>query len=939
MKRGIVFLVCVLVFGTGSRAQDAAARLEPLPMDSTVRYGQLSNGLTYYIRYNNNPRERAYFYLAQRVGSVQEEESQRGLAHFLEHMCFNGSDHFEGNGIIDFCRRIGVRFGQDLNAYTSIDRTVYNIDNVPTTDRENIDSCLYILYDWANGLTLSEEEIDKERGVVHEEWRLSNDGMMRIFERRLPDLMPGSRYADRLPIGLMSVIDSFEYGELRDYYERWYRPDLQGVVVCGDVDVDYIEQRIEEIFGAIPAQTDGEPLVYYAVPDNDEPIIVCDKDKEVSQPMVLVARKHDALSRDLRPTVAGVLMDLVSTAMVQMMGYRFEELMENPDAPYLFIGMDDGEFLLTRSVESFNFYVIPREGQTREAVGALLEELERLGRYGFGEDEYERFKLDFGSALEQALLARATVKTSTLVDECVEHFLENESLADYGYENGLYGELLNQLPLESINDYAATVVGEGDTNVVVLAAFPDKEEYVLPEEGELREWLSEARSADVEPYVMEPLDLALLEREPMAGSLARPLGTDALGYKGVELSNGVKLYYKQTDFEENEVRLLAVSKGGSAMVGDEDIDNIEMFNRVMRGNGVGRFSGVELSKALTGKQARLGIGLGRTTEYMRGQAAPRDLATLMQLVYLHFTELYNDTLNYQTTMRSTAQSLANRGADPMTPLMDSLTVCPYGGHVRYQPLTVERLANVDYDRLREIYGERFGNAADFEFIVTGNFDEDSLKMLAARYLAALPAGGEKEAFGDDGARLWEGASRSDIFSKMETPSGYVVEMWHAGVKQTPVNRMAVQALEGLLEEEYLATIREEHSLAYTVGVTAGIKMLPEPYVSVMVDCPVKPEGAEQALELIDEGLRRMAKEGPKPEALAKVKEQMAKVAEMKMRDNAFYESAEEQWLLYGIDVATGWREALEKLTVDDVRKMAARVVKGGNKYDFILLPE
>lgn len=396
-----LILMLVLLFTCHMAGAQESSSQSTLPFDGNVVKGVLPNGLTYYIRHNDNPKERAFFYIVQKVGSVQEEDEQRGLAHFLEHMCFNGSEHFKGNGITDFCQRIGVRYGRDLNAYTSTDETVYNIDNVPTTVESNLDSCLLILYDWSHALTLDPKEIDKERGVIHEEWRMRSSAIMRIFERQLPTLMKGSRYANRLPIGLMSVIDNFKPDVLEAYYEKWYRPDLQAIVIVGDIDAKQMESKVKELFSRIPAVKDGAALEYYPIPGNKEPIVVVDKDKEIATPSIDLMIKHRPLPRKARQTTAALVEDYVTTVMQQMMQYRFDDLTQNPEAPYNSLDVGDTNFLLGKTEKALAFSTTPKDGKSEAAAEEMMREIVRADKYGFTEPEYERAKKQFLSNLDQ----------------------------------------------------------------------------------------------------------------------------------------------------------------------------------------------------------------------------------------------------------------------------------------------------------------------------------------------------------------------------------------------------------------------------------------------------------------------------------------------------------------------------------------------------------
>jgi zinc protease len=940
MKK-VLFTIILLLCCRFISAQNQQA-MQPLPFDTAVVKGTLPNGMTYYIQHNDNPRNRAYFYIAQKVGAVQEEENQRGLAHFLEHMCFNGSEHFPGNALIQYCQRIGIQFGADLNAYTAADRTVYNINNVPTTDEKNLDSCLLILYDWSHALTLDPKEIDKERGVIHEEWRMRSSAMMRILERQLPTLMAGSKYGNRLPIGLMSVVDNFKPEALRAYYEKWYRPDLQGIVIIGDFDVKQMEQKVRSLFGKIPTPKTPSKFEYYPVPDNAQPIIVVDKDKEVTTPNIEIAIKHDVLPRELRSTAAVVPMNYITTILSQMFSYRFDDLLQNPDAPYNALDMSDEDYILATTKKALTFDVTPKDGKSEEATADMLREIIRAVKYGFTDAEYERAKTQYLSNWDQAREARKKVKTGQLVNECVNNFLDNELKTSFEMRYQLYKQMAKMIPLNIVNTYLQKIVGKLDTNVVILATYPERENVTVPEKDVFEKLLTQVKTEDIKPYEVKTVNTKLLENEPQAGTIKKELPADNMGYKTIVLSNGIKVLYKSTDFDESKIIMSAVSKGGTSELPLKELDNAQMFNDVMGNNGLGQFNSNDLRKALTGRQVSIAPQIRHYTESINGKSSPKDFRTFMQLVHLYFTQLNNDTLNYRNVLKNEEQELANRAANPQSALQDSATIRFRDNNPRQQPFTLERLKNVSYEGIRKIYQERFGNANDFTFIFTGNINADSIRTFAKLYLASLPVQKSKpENYKNDGLTFWKGMQQCRFNKKMETPMAIMVQAWNGKYPYSVKNDAVSEAAGRVLDEMYLQTVREKYSLVYSINSDVTLLNDPNPIFLLETACPVKPEKCDSALLLVDEGMKNIADHGVGQEYLSKVKEQMLKIYENNLRENNFWQHLQEDKILQnGRDGYTGYKEALQSITSDDIQKFIRDIViKQQNRMNLIMLPQ
>jgi zinc protease len=578
--------MAVVLAAVGAITSWAQMEMPAVPVDPDVRIGKLDNGLTYYLRHNEWPENRAEFYIAQKVGSLQENDDQRGLAHFLEHMAFNGSKHFKGNELLRWCESVGVKFGTDLNAYTSIDRTVYNISNVPTTRESIVDSCLLILYDWADGLLLEKEEIEKERGVIHEEWRLRTSAQMRMLERDLPKLYPGSKYGHRMPIGLMEIIDNFEPQFLRDYYEKWYRPDNQGLIIVGDINVDQVEQKIKTLFSDIQLPENRAMVEPVAVPDNAEPIVVIDQDKEQQISLAEVMFKHDAVPDSMKSSLVYVLANYAKDCALGMLNDRLAELGQQPDCAYLQASVGDGTYLFSKTKDALELSVVPKEGQMEQAIQAVMAEARRAAEFGFTATEYSRSKQNTLSQLDKQLLNKDKRYNRQFVNQYVEHFLANEpipSLEDY---HQLMKQVVPALPLDAINQTMKELCPQNDSNLVILNFNQEKDGAQYPTEAGLLKAISDARAMQLEAYVDNVKDEPLMTVMPKKGTITKETKNELFGYTELTLSNGATVVLKQTDLKKDQVLLNAEGWGGSALYGEQDYANIKMFNDAVEASGL-----------------------------------------------------------------------------------------------------------------------------------------------------------------------------------------------------------------------------------------------------------------------------------------------------------------------------------------------------------------
>jgi len=938
MKLRKLFAAAMMLVALGSMAQSM-----PIENDPSVRTGKLPNGLTYYVKQNNWPEHRVNFYIAQRVGSLQEEESQRGLAHFLEHMAFNGTEHYPGNGVIDYTRSLGVEFGRDLNAYTSVDQTVYNINDVPSNRVSALDSCLLILKDWSNGLLLEGDEIDKERGVIHEEWRVRSSASQRMFERNLEKLYPGSKYGKRMPIGLMSVVDNFKYNEIRDYYHKWYRPDNQAIVVVGDIDVDRTEAKIKEMFGTIPAPAaDAAQVVDVEVPDNKEPIIVVDKDKEQQMNIIQVMYKTDPLPNEMKSDISYMLMKYAIDMACTMLDKRLDEKSQDPDCPYMQAGAGYGNYIFAKTKDCFQLFIAPKEGKTNEAVKAVTEEALRASQHGFTATEFARVKDDYMSNLEKQYNNRNQINNDRFGREYCAHYLNNEPYPSIEWTYQMMNMIAPNVGVEMINQLMAQMMPTTDENLVVLNFNPDKEGVALPAESELMGAINAAQEAKLEAYVDNVKDEPLMTVMPKPGKIVKETENKQLGFKELILSNGAKVILKPTTFKDDEIRYKAVSKGGSSLYGPEDWANCQMFDAVIGMSGLGNFSSNELQKALAGKNANVDLSMSTTRESLSGNSTKKDLETMFQMNYLYFTSIKKDEKAVTSLLNMLETQLKNKSTVPMAIFGDSVKNTIYNHSWRERPFNAENVKDINYDRVLEIAKERTANAADFTFYFVGSFDEATIKPLIEQYIASLPAKkGQAEDF-KEVTQLATGNVVNEFTQKMETPQATAVMMWHSSLAPyTMENDIKADITGQVLETLLLKKVREDEGAAYSPNGYAGMSMIgKKPFIQSVASISMKPEKKDIVLNIMRESLNEIANGQVEADALQKIKEKMLKDYDTNAKSNGSWINMLNTYNDYNLDLFNGYKEAVNKVTAADISNFVkTQLLSAKNRIEVIMLPQ
>ncbi len=909
-----------------------------LPVDKAVRMGKLKNGLTYYIRHNDTHKNLVNFYIAQKVGSIQEDEEQRGLAHFLEHMCFNGTDHFPGKGLINYLEGIGVKFGADLNAYTSIDETVYNINNVPVNVEGAVDSCLWILRDWADGLTLDPEEVDKERGVIHEEWRGRNSAMMRMQERMLAAIFPGNKYGTRLPIGIMEVVDFFPYQTLVDYYEKWYRPDLQGIIIVGDIDVKKVEKKLKKIFKSIEMPENPAERVYYPVEDFEETIFTQQTDKEQQNYVLQLMYKHDAPTREERNTAEYIRKNTVRSLAISMLNTRFSEIISKENPPYLNAGVGFGDYGTSQTKKSFNVSVTCKKEQIMQAIPMVYTEVERARRFGFTESEFNRLKKSMIAGMDTWYAERDKRSNDYHAQNCIRHFLDNESLMDPAYELELSKSILSSITLEEVNAVIPALHRKDNRVLVSFAPEKENDNIIYPGKEDIEMLLDMIASArGIEPYEDNSVDAPLLAELPKGGKVVST-EEGKWGTTIWTLSNGIKVVVKPTDFQANQITLTGYKVGGTTQYPDSEIINLSMLSSLSSVGGFGAFDAAQLGKKLAGSTARASVGSNALYDMINGECATKDVEDMFQLMYLKFTSPRKDMQAYESLTTRMRNSLKDRDINPNTALSDTLTFALYNGHPRTLPMLAADVDKIDYDRVLEIYKERTSDATGYMFFIVGNFELDAIKPYVEQYIGALPCNGRIEKIAETTVETRKGVYRNNFEKKMENSVGTEIIYYSGEIDPVQKNRIAMSFLSQILQIVYTEEVREKEGGTYGVGVSGNVVRRPKGEFSLTINFNMAPERREELAEIIVREFEKIAKEGPAEEHLEKVRSYMLKSFEESQKKNSAWLNWMYNYYFENENNHDNFEPIVKAMTKEDIRKFAEYIISLGNFIEVSMVP-
>ena len=936
MRLKKIFAAALLLLSVGNAT---AQQMPPIPVDKNVKIGHLDNGLTYYIRHNAFPEHVASFYIAQKVGSINENDDQRGLAHLLEHLAFNGTDHFKGNSLQDYLQSIGVEYGRNLNAYTSIDKTVYYFTDVPTTRTSAVDSCMLILKDWSNGISLTKEAINDERDVVHNEYRMRMVGQQLMLERNLPKLYQGDKYGYRMPIGLMSVIDGCKPETLRAYYRKWYRPDNQAIIIVGDVDVDHVEAQIKKLFSGIKVPKNAAKVVPVPVADNDTAIYVIDKNKEQKFDMINIMMKSeaypDSLKGDMNYLVEGYVRGVVSS----MFDARLSELAREENCPFLQASAGMGSYLISSTKDAFSISGVAKPGMVKEAYAAMLREAKRVRDFGFTATEYIRAKENFMSSMETMYENRNKMKNEQFTTQYVDHFTDNEPIPSLEDEYKIYQMMVPNIPLEAINGAMKQVIAETDTNFVSMVFMKEAEGVSYPTEQQLAQIVKQVRGEKLEAYVDNVKQEPLMATLPQAGSIKKVEENKELGFKKLTLSNGAKVILKKTDFKDNEIRFSGTAKVGYSAFQNDPV-NAANASTVWEVSGLAGFTGNDLQKMLAGKQVSVGLTMSPFRHGIAGTSTPKDLETMMQLLYLSMTNLTKDEKAFENLKNTYVTVLSNKSNNPNMVYQDSIQSTLYLGNKLALLPNVEDIQNINYDRVLDMQKQLYGNAKDFTFYFVGNYDEKVLLPLIEQYIASLPNKGMK--LKNQKIPYAKGEVKNIFTKAMENPQSQAREMWFVKLPAyTQKTAVLADISARLLEMKYLRSIREELSAAYSTGASCGLIFDYDGKLALTINgtAQLNPDKVDAAVPCFFKGMEETIA-APDANDLQKVKEILLKQAGVDEKTNSYWMQVLSMYDLRKVDTHTNYREMVKSVTAQQISDFLKNVVlKSGNHFEVIMKAE
>ncbi|MCK0131246.1 insulinase family protein [Flavobacteriaceae bacterium F08102] len=931
MKK-IIYTICLLIsFSNFAQSLDLDQKL---PVNTKVRKGVLANGMTYYIYNTDVTKGVASYYIIQNVGSILENDHQQGLAHFLEHMAFNGTKHFEGKGILQTLEKVGAVFGRNINAYTSFDETVYNMDNIPT-DNGMIDTCLTILQDWSNYLLLTDDEIDAERGVIKEEWRTRQNGRMRILAQTLPTMFNNSKYAERLPIGKMDIVENFEYKALRDFYHDWYRTDLQAIAVVGDIDVNEIEQKIKDKFSKIPAVKNPKERYNVAIPGNKEMLYKLAMDEEISTASILMSINHTKSLAD--KTVGDLRTSLLNGMVTGMISSRLKERSQNPDATFLGAGVSYRN--KSRLNDELAISVSPKPGKQAAAFKEVMTEVSRAVNLGFTKGELDRFIKQYTNYYETQVSKVEDLPHGQIINMFKADYLNNDTMTDIAEEFELVKKIFASLTVADLNSTIKKLYTK-ENRAVIVTGVKGKDNLT---EAQAKKILNEVENdTTLTPYTDEFSGKTLLSGlNVKAGHIVSETIDENIGATTFELSNGVKVHYKFADKNKNDVQLYATSKGGSSLIDDADLPSASMLGNIVQMSGLGDYSATELPKVLAGKTATTKISLSGLSETVSGASVTKDTETMMQMVYLRFVKPRFDEQAYKVLQGNIKNFLLQRSNDIGAKMQDSMTVALYGKNDPKNRIMDQALFDeVSFEKMKEIYHTRFNDPADFEFFIVGDITKEQLKPLLNKYIASIPTKGIKEEWKDNSSSWLSDVIDKDIYLKMEDPKSSVRIEYKNEMPYSLKNSMMARTLGDILQLRYTATLREEEGGTYGASVQGRFSKRPVEVASLFVGFDCNPDKVDDLVKIVHNEIQKIANGEINQEDLDKTLANYIKVRKEQKDYNSYDMSLLRNYFLegYNMEDPKSFDKIVNSITAKDIKKYTKRLLKNAKTYEIVFKP-
>jgi zinc protease len=925
--------LCFLVLTNATlKAQDDLSK--PIPFDPSVKTGTLANGLKYYIKKNGKPEKRCELRLALNAGSMLEKDDQQGLAHFVEHMCFNGTKNFKKSALVDFLESAGVKFGAHLNAYTSFDETVYMLQ-LPTDKEDIFTKGFQVLEDWAHNVTFDADEIEKERGVVISERRGRLGAGERMRQQWWPTAFEGSRYANRLPIGTIQVLEGFKHESLKDFYNTWYRPELMAVCAVGDFDVDKVEALIKEKFSRIEQKPNAAKHENFEVPDHKGLRVAIASDNEATQTTIQLNYKHPL---SIGTTLGDMRKGLIGEIFNNILGTRFDELISKGGTPFSFAYSGYSNYVRTKN--GFQSFGMVKETGILEGLRMLLTENERAKKHGFNQGEMDRSKKEMMTYMEKSFKERDKTESGNIVQGMVSSFLESEPMPDVAFQLEFYKKYLDGITLEEVNVLGKKWILEDGNNATCVIQAPRKSELTLPTEDDVKKVFEDIKSAKIEPLVEEAVATQLMTNMPKAGSILSEKKNAELGITELVLSNGAKVVYKPTTFKNDEVLMSAYSPGGYTLYPVADNDNGSFASFGIAQSGLGELDAVQLQRYMTGKIARISPYISELFEGFNGSYSPKDEETAMQMLHLYFTAPRKDEKMFKNVLTQQRVFVENMSKSPEAAFRDSVMIAMYKNHPRRQPFKAERLDKVNIDRAYEIYKDRFADAGDFTFFFTGNVEEKKFRTMVETYIASLPTKGRKETWKDPAVEPLTTSVAKNIQRGIEPKS--TVQMTYIGdFKFDRRSNFEMAALVKLLSTKLREKIREEKGGTYGVQVMPSLSKFPKERYQLTISFGCAPE---KVVELMDAALKEVediVNNGSDEKNMTKIKETFLRERETDMKENRFWSGYIAASYQNGLDVMdmNKYNAWVNALTGKDLKKFAKKYIKNGKLAKFTLKPE
>ncbi|MAZ28708.1 MAG: peptidase M16 [Cytophagaceae bacterium] len=910
---------------------------KPLPIDTSYNKGVLPNGMTYYIKHTDVVKNAASYYIIQNVGSILENDDQQGLAHFLEHMAFNGTENFPGKGVLNTLQKHGAIFGKDINAYTSFDETVYNMNNIPVKDGL-IDTCLTVLKDWSNYLLLTDEEIDAERGVIKEEWRTRQSGSSRLFDKSMPVIYNNSQYAKRLPIGKMDIVENFDYNTLRDFYHDWYRTDLQAIVVIGDIEPEEVENKIKDMFSSIPAVEHPKKRFVVDIPVNDTPEISYNLglDPEVSTSTIQMGIRHNNVHPE--NTVGDLKKSLMEDMVTKMLSTRIGEKSEDPESNFLFGGVSYGN--LSRTSNAFNIYVTPKINKQRDAFAEVLTEVVRAVKFGFVQPELDRAISEINNTYENSIAKKNDQPHRYIEYKIQQDFLQHNVVTDVEKEYDLAKKILSTITLDNLHNTIQNMYIKNNRFINVTGV--EGQENLSKEDAvKIINDIEDGKS--LTPYTdnLEGKNL-ISNMDINAGKILKTDINEQVSATTYTLSNGLKVHYRFVDEQKDNVSLLAISKGGMSLVADEDVPSARLISDMMYLSGIGNYSSSELKKLLSGKTARVSSSLGDINETISGSSSTKDVETMLQLMYVHFLKPRFDQDAFSILKNNVDNYILRKSKNIGARMQDSLTATVYGkNNPRNRIFDNTFASEVNLNTMQSVYKSRFENPADFDFYIVGDLKDEALKPLLEKYVASLPTNGPTENYKKNQAKWITAHIDEDIYIDMENPKSSVNIQYKKELPYSPANSLYTDALGDIMQLRITETVRESEGGAYSPRAGAYLSREPLSEITFYASFDCNPDLADKLAEIVENELKKIANGEIKEDDLDKTRTNFLKEREQAKDENAYYMSLISTYFRYdeNIEDPKNFVEIVNSMSKDDIQDIARQILSDSRSYQVIFKPE